>query len=50
MRKQREIKITKEAGKISYSALVTAIAEKIKNGGDVVFCENTENVKKLLEK
>lgn len=46
--KKRNIVLTATPEKISYTALVSAICEKIKNEGEYIHCDNIENLKTLI--
>ena len=49
MRNNRNIVLTATPEKLSYSALVSAICEKITNsGGEFITCENVDNIKAAL--
>lgn len=48
MKKHRQIELTETPDKLSYSALVAAICEKIKNS-DFIACDNLENIKTALK-
>ena len=48
MKKHRNIVLTETPAKLSYSALITAISEKIKNSGELIACENVTELKTAL--
>lgn len=48
MRNTRNIILTATPEKLSYSALVAAITEKIKNSGDIIDCENINGIKAAI--
>lgn len=48
MRNTRKIVLTATPETINYTALVTAICEKIKNGGELIKCDNVADIKTTL--
>lgn len=48
MRKERKISLTATPETISYSALIAAITEKIKNSEEFIVCENAAELKAAI--
>lgn len=48
MKRHRSIELTATPEKISYTALVAAITEKLKNSGEYIECENISSIKSTL--
>lgn len=48
MRNNRKIVLTETPANLSYSALVAAITEKIKNSGEYMSCNNITEIKTAL--
>ena len=48
MRNNRTIVLSATPEKISYSALVSAICEKINNSGELIDCENIGSIKAAI--
>lgn len=48
MRSKRQISLTATQEQISYTALVTAITEKIRKSGEFVKCENIAELKETI--
>lgn len=47
--RKRNIVLTETPEKISYTALISAICEKIKNEDEYINCNNIENLKSLID-
>lgn len=48
MRSNRNILLTETPDEISYSALVTAITEKIKNSGELISCGDVSGLRTAI--
>lgn len=48
MRSKRQIRLTATQEQISYTALVTAITEKIRKSGEFVKCENIAELRETI--